>query len=79
MRPKEHAWPIRLDEPLPTIGIPLRQPDPDVALNLQEALTTVYERAALDLSVDYTSDPNPPLPPALAKWADKLLKKKRLR
>lgn len=79
MRPKGHAWPIRLDEPLPTIGVPLRKPDPEAALNLQEALASVYERAALDLSVDYTAAPTPPLKPDLAKWADKLLKKKHLR
>ncbi len=79
MRPKGHAWPVRLDEPLPTIGVPLRAPDPDAPLNLQEALETVYERAALDLSVDYAAELTPPLPPPLAKWADKLLKKKRLR
>lgn len=79
MRPKGHAWPVRLDEPLPTIGVPLRPPDPDAALSLQEALTTVYERAALDLSVDSTAELTPPLPPTLMKWADKLLKKKKLR
>jgi len=79
LRPKGNAWPIRLDEKLPVVGIPLRKPDPDAALDLQQALATVYERAAIDLSVDYKTDPNPPLPPALATWADKLLKKKRLR
>jgi hypothetical protein len=79
LRPKGRVWPIRLQGPLPAIGIPLRDPDPDASLDLQRALDMVYDRGAYDLKLDYTRPPVPPLPPALAKWADKLLKQQKLR
>jgi hypothetical protein len=79
LRPKGRVWPIRLQDRLPTIRIPLRSPDPDAPLDLQQALDAVYERGAYDLKVDYTQEPVPPLPPELAKWSHKLLKQKKLR
>ena len=79
LRPKGRVWPIRLQSPLPIISIPLRSPDPDAPLDLQKSLDLVYERGAYDLKVDYTKPPIPALPPALAKWSNKLLKQKKLR
>ena len=79
LRPKGRVWPIRLQSPLPAVGIPLRNPDPDTALDLQRALDMIYDRGAYDLKLDYTEDPVPPLPPDLAKWATKLLRQKKLR
>jgi hypothetical protein len=54
------AWPIALTEPLPTVPVPLRDPDPDVPLDLSALLATVYERAAYELSIDYSAAPPPP-------------------
>jgi Protein of unknown function (DUF4058) len=68
-----------LQDPLPTIRVPLRAPDADATLDLQQALDMIYERGAYDLKLDYTPDPGPPLPPDLAKWSNKLLKQKKLR
>lgn len=68
-----------MTQALPVIGIPLRKPDPDVPLELQAALDLVYERGSYDLKLNSSQPPNPPLPPALAKWANKLLKSKKLR
>ena len=79
MRPDSKNWPIHLTHPLPVVGIPLRAPDPDAALNLQAALTMAYDRAAYDATTDYKSPPVPPLTPDLAKWAKKLLKPKKTR
>ena len=78
-RPDGLAWPIRLADPLPTIGIPLRRPDPDAPLDLQEALTLAYDRAAYDMTIDYKTAAVPPLPPDLAAWADDLLRARHLR
>jgi len=78
-RPDGKAWPIRLQDPLPVVGIPLRDPDPDAPLDLQAALALAYDRAAYDATADYTKDPDPPLPPELAAWADELLKQQKLR
>ena len=57
---KTDVWTLALRDPLPTIPVPLRPPDDDVALNLAGALTGVYDEAAYDLSVDYRQDPPPP-------------------
>ena len=78
-RPKALAWPIRLSQRLPLIPIPLLAGDPDGVLDLQAVLTTAYERARYDYRLDYTREPDPPLPPEWAAWADRLLTDKGLR
>jgi hypothetical protein len=45
---------------LPTVAVPLRDPDPDVPLELDLALATIYEEALYELSIDYTQPPPPP-------------------
>jgi hypothetical protein len=78
-RPKGTVWPIRLQQQLPSSPIPLTGTDPDVELDLQKVFTAVYDRGAYAFKVDYRQDPVPPLTPGLAKWANKLLKQKKLR
>jgi Protein of unknown function (DUF4058) len=79
LRPKGRVWPLQLQNRLPAVGIPLRAPDHDTMLELQQGLDLMYDRGAYDLKLDYTQDPVPPLPADLAKWANKLLKQKKLR
>jgi len=76
---KGRFWPIHVRQSLPVIGIPLRDPDPDAALDLGAVLRTAYDRAAYDLSIDYAKAPDPPLNAEDAKWADELLREKGLR
>jgi hypothetical protein len=78
---RRHAryWPISLRQPLPIIGIPLRGKDPDVPLDLNTVLSAAYEHGAYDLSIDYRRDPDPPLDPDDAAWADQLLRAQGLR
>jgi hypothetical protein len=69
------VWPIKLPDPLPLVPVPLRPPDADVTLNLASVMTTIYDEAAYDLSVDYSqSPPPPPLSPAEATWLEELLR-----
>ncbi|MEK7784964.1 MAG: DUF4058 family protein, partial [Chloroflexota bacterium] len=69
------VWPIQLADRLPAIPVPLLAPDPDVPLELAPALTTIYDEAAYDLSVDYGKPPPPPpLSPDELEWM-KTLKK----
>ena len=42
LRPSGQVWPIQLTQRLPVIGIPLRSPDADLAIDLQSMLTTIY-------------------------------------
>ena len=79
LRPTAKAWPIRLADPLPVVGIPLRSPDPDAPLDLQAALTLAYDRAALDATTDYAVPPVPPLDPESAQWAEGVLRREKAR
>lgn len=68
-------WPIRVQEQLPTIAIPLRAGDPDIPLDLGAVFTAIYDKAGYDLSLDYSLPPPPPaLDAATQNWIDELLK-----
>ncbi len=62
-----------LREPLPTIRVPLRPDDADVALDLQSLIAQVYHHGRYD-DIDYTLPPVPPLDPEDEAWADELLR-----
>ncbi|MGC8643364.1 MAG: DUF4058 family protein [Isosphaeraceae bacterium] len=65
---------IPLRERLPAIAIPLRQTDTDVALDLQPLIDQAYEDGRYGDDIDYREDPDPPLAPDDARWADALLR-----
>jgi len=71
-RPNAVAYPWTLHHALPAIPIPLANGDPDLTLNLQQAYTTVYDRAGYDYSLDYAKPPSPPLVDADMAWANRL-------
>jgi hypothetical protein len=72
-------WPIRLNQQLPTITIPLNAEDPDATLNLQQVLTSAYERSGCEFEIDYAAEPIPALDSEFRSWADRLLKEKGVR
>lgn len=67
--------PIRLQQPLPAISIPLRQDDPPIRLDLQPLIEQAYMNGRYSHTLDYTQplDP-PPLDADDAAWTDELLK-----
>lgn len=71
-RPQVGIWPLRIRERLPVIPIPLRAPDDDVRMDLQEALNHVYDAAGYEDYI-YTGAPQPPLHPDDAAWARQFL------
>jgi hypothetical protein len=68
-RPFLDTWPIALDQPLPRIPIPLLPGDEDSFLELQEALTTVYDLIGYDLILDYSRPPDVNISPEAAAWS----------
>ena len=63
------VWPISLRGPLPPSPVPFLAGDADAPLDLQAALTAVYDAFAFDLELDYRRLPQFPLPPEEAAWA----------
>ena len=66
-RPRAGLWPLSLRDRLPVIPIPLRHPDGDARLDLQEVLDRVYDASGYEDYL-YESDPAPPLTPDEAAW-----------
>ena len=67
-RPVADVWPIGLREPLPSIPVPLLQPDPDVALDLEAVISGVYVTAPFDRLLDYDRPLIPPLAKDDERW-----------
>jgi hypothetical protein len=68
-RNRFELYPGRLRDPLPTIGIPLAEGDPDAPLAIQSALEQVYVDAGYMLRVLYDQPCKPRLSPADQEWA----------
>lgn len=63
------VWVASLRDRLPIITVPVRAPTPDVPLDLQTLVETVYRRGYYADSIDYGKPvPPPPLSPADAEW-----------
>lgn len=68
-RPNVGIWPLRVQEPIPVVPVPLLQPDPDVPLDLGVAIHTIYDESAYDMRIVYTQPPpKPDFPPEDAAW-----------
>lgn len=78
-RPRGMLWPIRLDQRLPPIPIPLRAGDADAHLDLQQVLATIFERAGYDQDINYRLEPLAPISPAYLGWIAQLLRERGLR
>ncbi len=70
-RTRVEIWPLQWQEPIPLVPVPLREPDPDVPLDLGLAIRTIYDAAGYDLRIDYSQPPpKPDLAPEDAAWLD---------
>ncbi|NUQ66236.1 MAG: DUF4058 family protein, partial [Pirellulales bacterium] len=78
-RPYVDVWPIQLPEKLPTVPVPLLEPDPDAPLDLAAVVAGVYERGAYARLIDYRLPPPPALSEAEAAWLDKHLREQKAR
>jgi hypothetical protein len=67
-------YPLRLNEPLPEIDIPLLPGDPPVPLDLQAVFQRTYEAGPYEREIDYRQDaPVPPLTAQQQTWFRGLL------
>jgi hypothetical protein len=73
-RPQAALWPIGLRKALPSIPIPLREPDRLPRLDLQRLLHRIYDDAGYQKYI-YTERPDPPLARKDAAWAKSVLAK----
>ena len=72
-----HIWPVRLQDPLPTIPVPLWRGDPDLPVDLSPLVAAIYKRSNYGLSIDYSLPLFPPLSPADEAWVHDLLRGRR--
>ena len=68
LRPRVGLWPLQLRDRLPVIPIPLREPDPDAQLDLQQVLHEIYDKARYATYI-YDASPEPPLSAEDEAWA----------
>ena len=57
---KAAVWAVGIQDALPILPVPLLAPDPDVVLDLGQALDIIFERSLYHLSIDYKKEAAPP-------------------
>lgn len=68
-------YPVPLQRRLPRISVPLREPDPDVVLDLQAVFTRCYDNGGYEDFVDYHRPPPVSLSSEEMVWLESLLGK----
>lgn len=77
-RPSAALYPLMLSTPIPSFFLPRRQGDREPLIDLP-LIHGVYDRAGLDLAIDYSDEPVPPLLAEDAAWTGALLQEQELR
>jgi hypothetical protein len=73
------VYAVSLRQRLPRVAVPLRDPDPDVVLDLPTIFARCYDNGAYAARVDYNQPPPDPFRPDDETWADGLLREAGLR
>ena len=69
-RPVTDIWPVGLRESLPVVPVPLLAGDAEESLDLQAALTAVYDTFRYALTIDYAAPLVDPFSDAEAEWIE---------
>jgi Protein of unknown function (DUF4058) len=72
-RPAAELYPFNLRDSLPRFLLPLHSSDREPIVDLQTLLEQVYQEAALELAIDYSTQPIPPLSELDFQWIQSLL------
>jgi Protein of unknown function (DUF4058) len=78
-RPNATLYAFGVRQPIPPFSLPLKPTDQEPTVDLGQILHDLYDGASYDLRLDYEGDPDPPLLPVEAAWANELLHLKGLR
>jgi hypothetical protein len=76
-RPLVEVYTWALADRLPEIPVPLKSPDPDVRLDLQDALNSVYERGHFARRLRYSLPPPGPVSPPQEGWIQQVMQGRR--
>ena len=71
----EEGYPLELQEPLPTVALPLGPPRPDLPLDLAAAFRSAYDLSARPGWIRYREEsvPEPPLSPEDQAWVGRII------
>jgi hypothetical protein len=69
-----YFWSLR--QPLPSLPVPLRDPDPDLLIDLQAVFTTAFDRGRFGRRLNYQGPVPAHLGPKEKTWVESLLKPK---
>lgn len=72
LRPEAELYPFNLRESIPQFLLPLQSGDREPVVNLFQVLQQVYQEAALELAIDYSQQPIPPLSEIDFQWMQSL-------
>ena len=73
LRPEAELYPFNLRESIPQFLLPLQSGDEEPVVTLSEGLGEVYQEAALDLAIDYSVQPVPPLSEGDFQWVRSMM------
>jgi hypothetical protein len=71
-RPRVGLWELELRNPLPPVVVPLPPPRCQVLLDIQAVIHSVYDEAGYEYYI-HNGQPQPPLSPEDADWANPFL------
>jgi Protein of unknown function (DUF4058) len=68
-RPQADLYGFNLPEPIPCFPLPLKNPEENIEVNLQNILEALYDRAGYEYRIDYQQPvPPPTLSPENQTW-----------
>lgn len=67
-RPVAERYPFNLQESIPRFFLPLQAGDAEPVIDLGQLILQACEEAAIDLAIDYSQSPNPPLSDQQLHW-----------
>ncbi|MEM9906725.1 MAG: DUF4058 family protein [Cyanobacteria bacterium P01_D01_bin.44] len=78
-RPQANLYTWNVNEPIPSVPLPLHHPHETLVTNLKQALDLAYEHAGYNQDIDYQREPLPPLRTQETDWLAMFLQQQGIR